>query len=126
MSTPPPPGQDPYDPRSPEDRAWDFSGYPEPAAGPPADDPLVPADFDGWVKRVIGVIRRSLVPLLVIQAGVAVVSLSYQLLVGDNTDPFTRRAQVSAPVNPADLGEMGGMLGTMMVGLAVLTLVGMF
>jgi hypothetical protein len=121
---PPPPGQDPYDPRSPEDRAWDFSPYPESLPdGPPSDDPLVPRDFDGWVKRVIGVIRRSLVPLLIIQAAVAVIGLSYQLLVGTGSDPFTQHGQAAAPVDPSQLGDL---MGPLLLPLAVFTLINWF
>jgi len=40
----------------------------------PLSDPLVPPDLRGWFERVIGVVRRSMIPLLIIQLGVAVIS----------------------------------------------------
>src|SRR5581483_6838750 len=78
MSTPPPDpfGQDPQ----PGFGAYGAgSGHGYPAA--PLDDPLVPADLRGWAERVVGVARRSLVPLLTIQVGVGVVGMAISLAV---------------------------------------------
>lgn len=47
----------------------------------PLDDPLVPADLRGWADRVVGVARRSLVPLVTIQIGVGVVSVALALVI---------------------------------------------
>lgn len=40
----------------------------------PPPDPLVPADFGGWVEKVVGIVRRSFAQLLMIQIGLTVVS----------------------------------------------------
>jgi hypothetical protein len=53
---------------------------PQQATPTPTGDPLVPADFGGWFERVVGVARRSWVPLLVIQVLMAVVSAVFLLL----------------------------------------------
>jgi hypothetical protein len=68
---------------------------------------LVPPDLRGWVDRVIGVVQRSLVPLLIIQLGAAVVSalISYTVLPDLGLTPTsgglgsvaTRGAQLPAP-----------------------------
>lgn len=41
----------------------------------PLSDPLVPPDLRGWLDRVCGVVRRSVVPLFLIQLCVAAVSV---------------------------------------------------
>lgn len=67
MSTIPPAGQDP---RNPED-----AGLPAQPQFPPANDPLVPANFGGWFERVLGVVRRSFAQLAVLQVIVAAASV---------------------------------------------------
>lgn len=76
MSLPPPPASDwssqswPPEPGRGSDRAGHSSGHPQ----VPLGDPLVPADLRGWIERVIGVVQRSLVPLLTLQLWVAAIS----------------------------------------------------
>lgn len=83
MSIPPPTGPDR------DDSGWRFEprrGYPEGTEGGavPLSDPLIPADLRGWFDRAVGVVRRSLIPLLAIQLGVAAVVglISYLALAG--------------------------------------------
>jgi hypothetical protein len=137
MSTQPPPsGQDPFDPRFPERLSpgfvppQDFPRYPHPPSHPAgshpahaaAEDPLVPADFGGWAERVLGVVRRSLIPLVLIQAVVAVISLVYQLISKDSVAALGPTAQPET-MTPEQLSSV---FGELFVGLAVLSVVGMF
>jgi hypothetical protein len=66
MSSPLPSGPD-----------WDGSGWNPEGVGvgraAPLSDPLVPPDLRGWFDRVVGVVQRSLMPLLGIQFCVAMV-----------------------------------------------------
>jgi len=83
MSSPPPPGPErPGSDWNPEPRPGaERSGRPGDPLAAPLSDPLVPPDLRGWFDRVIAVVRRSLVPLLIIQVCVAAISalLSYTL-----------------------------------------------
>jgi hypothetical protein len=86
----------------------------------PTDDPLVPPDFAGWVNRVIGVFQRSLIPLAMIQAGVAVVSVIYQLTVGNAAAQLAERAAADpATFDPVTAGGFGGafFVGGVLLGL---------
>ncbi|HEY9417651.1 MAG TPA: hypothetical protein VIQ30_23070 [Pseudonocardia sp.] len=47
----------------------------------PLDDPLIPVDMRGWAERVVGVARRSLVPLLTIQVGVGAFGLAVSVAI---------------------------------------------
>jgi hypothetical protein len=73
MSTPPGPS-DPHDPSS--------SAHSAGAIAPPPGDPLVPADLGGWLRRVLDVVQRSLVPLLQIQLAAAVIGVLVSLIAG--------------------------------------------
>lgn len=143
MTTQPPSGQDPYDPRSPQQppegyppagyppQGYPPHGYPQPSEPPagypqypggsfpatPPDDPLVPPDFAGWFGRIIGVVRRSLVPLLIIQAGLAVISIIFDLIAGGSTEEF-------AAIDPATLdpSQVSGFFGRVFLGGLVLGL----
>lgn len=51
----------------------DAAGVPPIPPALPPNDPLVPANIGGWFNRIVGVIRRSLATLLVIQFGATLV-----------------------------------------------------
>jgi hypothetical protein len=120
MSSPPPRGPD-----------WDGSpepwfGHPHGPAGwaAPLSDPLVPADMRGWLDRVVGVVRRSLIPLLVIQLAVGVASklLEYLLLpdVRTLTTALLQPAATgtpTAPLPPLGPGFLAGMILIFCVGI---------
>lgn len=128
MSTQPPSGQDPYDPRYPErlpsgftPPSDDFPRYPS-GPGQPAGDPLVATDLSGWFERIVGAIRRGLAPLLVLQGGYAVVSVLFQLLYGGKmaelakaSDPQAAMAQVEAVVGSLVLPFLGLMVISLFV-----------
>jgi uncharacterized membrane protein (DUF485 family) len=102
-------GQQPYPP------------YPGGGFGPgvpPAGDPLVPADLGGWFRRIVGVVQRSLVPLLQIQLAVAVLSVLVTLLLGGAMTTIT----------PADVGgEFSSTIeGTAVLGAVILAVVGAY
>lgn len=138
MSTPPGPPHDPDDPRYSQQPPGDYSGipsqaYPE-AAGypgtgygpvePPAGDPLVPADLSGWFERIVGVFKRSFVPLLQIQIAVAAVGILYGLLVGNDLAELAGRAQLAPEsVDPA---AVLALLGSSLLGALVLIVVSSF
>ena len=146
MSTQPPSGQEPRDPRYPQEPPAGYPppGYPPPPAGypqpnhpqqdyprypgesflgAPPDDPLVPPDFAGWFERIIGVARRSLAPLLIIQTGLAIVSIIFDLIAGGSTEEFAIVAADPAIVDPS---QVSGLLGRMVLGQVVLGLLGLF
>ncbi|HTK65935.1 MAG TPA: hypothetical protein VL595_26370 [Pseudonocardia sp.] len=98
-----------------QDHQPGFGGYGagrqggHPAA--PLDDPLVPADLRGWAERVVGVARRSLVPLLTIQIGVGVVGVAISLAI--------------TPLLPEPGAEPGGAASLVaMLGLMVAVVIG--
>jgi hypothetical protein len=68
----------------------------------------VPADLGGWIQRIVGTVQRSLVPLLQINAVVAVVSVVVALALGTGTTNLT----------PEDLAS--GQFGAQFGGLALL------
>jgi len=70
----------------------------------PLSDPLVPPDLRGWGERVIAVVRRSLVPLLIIQLGVAAISALVS---------FTLSPTLAAPDNPTSFDSTLALLGVM-------------
>lgn len=78
MSIPPPDpfGQD-HQPGSGAYGAGNRGGRPS----APLDDPLIPSDLRGWAERVVGVGRRSLVPLVTIQVGVGAVGVVLSLAI---------------------------------------------
>jgi hypothetical protein len=75
----------------------------------PLSDPLVPPDLRGWVDRVIAVVRRSLVPLLVIQVGVAAISALVS---------FTMSPTLAAPNDPTGFDSTLALLG-LLIAIAV-------
>lgn len=79
----------------------------------PPSDPLVPANLGGWFERVIGVIRRSFVPLLVIQVAVAVVDLIF----------WVTAIQLTSGVAASGVSSPGAALGLILLGLVVLLVV---
>jgi hypothetical protein len=80
----------------------------------PLSDPLVPPDLRGWLDRVAGVLRRSLVPLVIIQLGVAGVGAALSYLYGAVlVDP----ARVATPGSPAGLLLFLGLLFALAVGV---------
>lgn len=117
MSSSPPPGPDwlsgaGSNPEPPSD-----PGRPGSRAAAPLSDPLVPPDLRGWLDRVIGVVRRSMVPLLTLQLGVAAVGavLTYLMEVAlpEQADPAGM-----------DGDGLGGLVATL--GLLIAFAVGMF
>ncbi|MGI8813891.1 MAG: hypothetical protein ACR2G2_00980 [Pseudonocardia sp.] len=136
MSMQPPYGQDPHDPFNPGPppagipSQRSFARYPEGSypIAPPVADPLVPADLAGWFQRIIDVVRRSLVPLLTIQAGMAVFVVIYQVIVGNATNEFNRSVQASRGVVPGGVSpdQLSGFFGTLLLGIAVISLVGAY
>jgi hypothetical protein len=134
MSTQPPSGQDPYDPRYPErlppgftPPSDEFPRYPTGPGRPGgagAGDPLVATDLAGWFERIVGVIRRSLAPLLVLQGGYALISVVFQLLYGDKlaelakvsqTDPQAAMPQLEAVATSLILPGLAIMLISLFV-----------
>lgn len=93
MSSSPPPGPDWLSGAgsNPEPPSEPGSARPGSRAVAPLSDPLVPPDLRGWWERVIGVVRRSMVPLLTLQLGVAAIGtvLTYvmQAVLPDQADP---------------------------------------
>jgi hypothetical protein len=78
----------------------------------PLDDPLVPADLRGWAERVVGVARRSLVPLLTIQVGVGVVGVGISLAI----TPLLPEPGAE-PGGAASLVAMLGLLAAVVIGI---------
>ncbi|MGH3808465.1 MAG: hypothetical protein ACRDRU_17955 [Pseudonocardiaceae bacterium] len=111
MSTlPPGPDWQPNDPAQQPGYPPPPQGYyPQQATPTPAGDPLVPADFGGWFDLVIGVVRRSWVPLLLIQLVVAVISAVYSLV-----------------LRGLDGTEVGTFIGVSLLSVVVLLAIGMF
>lgn len=120
MSTPPPGPNpdDPYQQGYPPPPGYPPPGYPA-YSGPPSD-PLVPADIGGWFERIIAVVRRSFVPLLVIQAVVAALTALYGVL--------TAGLAPMVPVAPgaATMPDLGGLFLAIFLGALVLAAVSLF
>ena len=96
-------------------------------ASAPLSDPLVPPDLRGWLDRVVGVVRRSLVPLLMIQLAVALVTGVVSYLALPTTAPVpTRPLAIGSipprgPSDPAGVAQLSGLDGfTAFVGLVVM------
>jgi hypothetical protein len=106
MSSPPPSGPEwAGADRNPE--PWSASArqrLPRARVAAPLSDPLVPPDLRGWIERVIAVVRRSLVPLLIIQLGVAAVSALVS---------FTLGPTLAAPEDPNSFDSTLVLLGVM-------------
>jgi hypothetical protein len=119
MSSSPPPGPDwlsgaGSNPEPPSDPGRAGPGF---RAAAPLSDPLVPPDLRGWLDRVIGVVRRSMVPLLTLQLGVAAVGAVLTYLM-----------EAVLPAQPAPAGANGAGAGGFiaMLGLLVAFAVGIF
>lgn len=129
----PPSGQDPYDPRHPErlppgfvPPQGEYPRYPagpEQPAGSPAGDPLVATDLPGWFERIIGSIRRSLAPLLILQAAYAVVNLVFQLLYGDR---LAEMSKVSERDPQAAMARLEAISGALLLPGLVITVISLF
>jgi hypothetical protein len=106
MSSPPPSGADrPGSGWNPD--PWPGSANSRQGRVPqaaPLSDPLVPPDLRGWFERVIGVVRRSLVPLLIIQVGVAVISAMVS---------FAMSPALAAGPDPSGFDSLLALLGVM-------------
>lgn len=129
MSTQPPSGPDPYDPRYPErlppgfsppsDDQIRYQSHPS-SAGPGSGDPLVATDLAGWFERMVGTVRRSLAPLLVLHGGYAVVGVLFQMLYGDK---LLQLAQSSETDPQAAIAQLQAVVGELLLpGLAVMLL----
>ena len=94
MSTIPPAGQDPL---NSED-----AFLPAQQQSPPATDPLVPANFAGWVERVLGVVRRSFAQLAVLQVIVAAVGMVVSVVMAVMAPDFARARRPVAVGHTAD------------------------
>jgi hypothetical protein len=68
----------------------------------PLGDPLVPPDLRGWFDRIVGVVRRSSMPLLAIQLPVA---LAVSLI------SYGMSLAIGAPSGGAALAELGPLGG---------------
>ena len=99
-----------------QDRQPGFGAYgADPQGGHPAaplDDPLVPADLRGWAERVVGVARRSLVPLVTIQVGVGAVGVGISLAI----TPLLPEPGAE-PGGAASLAAMFGLMAAVVVGI---------
>lgn len=104
-----------------------YPGYPPPAGypqagGPPtgtSPDPLVPFSFGDWISKIIGTVRRSGRPLLVIQL-LAVVPLLLLALLGGLLG--AGREPTAAPQDPGTLlpfASLGLVLGLLAVAVSV-------
>jgi hypothetical protein len=97
-------------------------------ASAPLSDPLVPPDLRGWLDRVVGVVRRSLVPLLMIQIAVALVTGVVSYLVLRTVAPVPAGPLAIEPIpaprgpsDPASVAQLSGLDGfTAFVGLVVM------
>ncbi len=82
----------------------------------PPDDPLVPASFSNWFEKVARVIRRSFVPLLVIQIGVAVVDVIFWVVL----------SQLALGVAASGGSSAGAAFGLFLLSLLGTVVVGVF
>ncbi|MBO0849484.1 MAG: hypothetical protein J2P20_08480 [Pseudonocardia sp.] len=119
MSSSPPPGPDWMSGAgsNPEPPSGPGSSRPGSQASAPLSDPLVPPDLRGWVDRVIGVVRRSMVPLLTLQLGVAAIGAVLTYLM---------EAVLPEQADPAGMDGAGPGGFVAMLGLLVAFAVGMF
>jgi hypothetical protein len=78
----------------------------------PLDDPLVPPDLRGWAERVVGVARRSLVPLVTIQVGVGAVGVAISVAI----TPLLP-APGAEPNGAASMVAMLGLLAAVVIGI---------
>lgn len=105
----------PSGPPDPLDPSW--SEHVRGPAAPPAVDPLVPADIGGWLRRILDVVQRSLVPLLQIQVAVALVGLVATTVAGV---PAGGPALDPTTVTPQQAGQLvGGGIVAVLVALVV-------
>ena len=109
MSLPPP---DPFGPDQPPGSGAFGAGRPSGHPAAPLDDPLVPADLRGWAERVVGVARRSLVPLATIQVGVGVVGVAISLAV----TPLLPEPGAQ-PSGAASIVAMLGLMAAVVIGI---------
>jgi hypothetical protein len=90
----------------------------------PWNDPLIPPDLRGWYQRVIGVVRRSAMPLLIIQlaAGLLTALASYTVLPDLGLQPGLGASGIAPVPGPPSQGNAGmTLLGVIVVlGVAVL------
>jgi hypothetical protein len=99
MSAIPPAGQDPRNPEG--------AGLPAQPQFPPANDPLVPANFGGWFDRVLGVVRRSFVQLAVLQVIVAAVNVVVRVVTALMTPDFTGSFSITGSLVMFVIGIIG-------------------
>ncbi len=115
MSTTPQPGQEPLHPER--------AALPAQQQFPPANDPLVPADFGGWCDRVLGVFRRSFAQLAVLQVIIAAVSVVFGVVTALLTPDFAAlRSQLDSgvPLTPEQISGASTSFST----IAVISIVG--
>ena len=137
MSSSPPPGAE-WSGTGSTPRGWFGPARPRrsgPAPVAPLSDPLVPPDLRGWFDRVAAVVRRSLIPLLLVQVAVAVIDavVGYALL-PDADSPAVPAAPIGG--GPAGIGPLGAGPatagvppfdgGSALLGMAILVAVGVF
>ncbi|HZZ48275.1 MAG TPA: hypothetical protein VFE65_15455 [Pseudonocardia sp.] len=90
----------------------------------PGTDPLIPADLRGWYQRVVGVVRRSALPLLIIQlaAGILTALTSYTVLPDLGLQPGLGASDIAPVPGPPPTSDGAlSLLGVMIV-LAVAVL----
>lgn len=90
---------------------------------PPANDPLVPANFGGWFERVLGVVRRSFAQLAVLQAIVAAVSVVVGVVTALMTPDFAAlrsRLESGAPLTQDQISGVGAANAT----IGVISIIG--
>jgi hypothetical protein len=78
----------------------------------PLDDPLIPADLRGWAERVVGIARRSLVPLLTIQVVVGALGVGISLAIA----PLLPEPGAQ-PDGAASLVAMLGLMAAVVIGI---------
>jgi hypothetical protein len=122
MSSLPPSGPD----RShPEWEQHDSGRSPEHNWGAaPFDDPLIPPDLRGWYQRVVGVVRRSAMPLLIIQlaAGVLTALASYTVLPDLGLQPGVGASDLASVPGQPPVGDSAMNLVGLIVVLSVAVL----
>jgi hypothetical protein len=100
----------------------------------------VPANFGGWFQRIIDVVRRSFVPLAILQVVTAVVSAVFGIVTASMTpnvgdlQGLSARLQAGEQVSPEEIAAatngvrtaMGPFVGVSAVGGLILAVVGLF